>query len=130
LYYNSEIWFSTYTNNNVKHKIFVASANALKIYLHYQNLLTSFLHPCKITGRSTPMMITEYKFALQLFKVFNECTPIDEGAYLNLDQVNISRQTAFQINRNCTTKIGRNSLCNRFHQLNGKIPLTWLENII
>ena len=113
-------------NDNVKHKMFAASANALKMCQHYRNPMTSFIDLHKMTGRATPLMISDYNCALQLFKTFNEFTPIDEWIYLNLDQVNTSRQTTFQINRNCKTKIGRNSLCNRYHQLNGKIPLAWL----
>ena len=126
LYYNSEVWLSSYLNENVKHKLFVASANTLKMCKNYQCNMTSFIDLHKNLGRATPLMISDYKCALQLYKTFNECTPIDEWVYLNLDQVNTSRQTTFQINRNCKTRIGRNSLCNRFHQINGKIPFLWL----
>ncbi len=42
LFYNSEIWLSTYLIDYVKHKSFVASAYALKMFQNYQNQMTSF----------------------------------------------------------------------------------------
>ena len=126
LFYNSEVWLSMYMNDNIKHKLFVASAKALKVCQHYPDPLISFIELHKISKRATPMMISEYKCALQLYKTFNECQPINEWVHLNFYQVNTSRQTKFLINRSNRTKIGRHSLCNRFHQLNGKIPLEWL----
>jgi hypothetical protein len=126
LFYNSEVWLSMYMNDNVKHKLFVASANALKVCQHYPDPLISFLELHKISKRATPMMLSEYKCVLQLYKTFNECLPINEWVHLNFDQVNTSRQTKFLIDRSKRTKIGRHSLCNKFHQLNEKIPLEWL----
>ena len=123
LFYNSEVWMSMFLNDNVKNKLFVASSNALKICQHYPDRSISFLELHKITKRATPMMISEYKCALQLFKTFNECLPINEWVHMNFDQVITSRQTKFQINRSNRTKIGKHSMCNRFYQINGKIPL-------
>jgi hypothetical protein len=97
LFYNSEVWLSGYLNDSVKHKLFVASANALKMCRHYCDQSISFIELHKNTKRVTPMMLSEYKCALQLFKTFNECLPINE-----------------------------HSLCSRFYQLNGKIPQEWL----
>ena len=77
LFYNSEIWLSTYLNDNVKHKICVASANALKMCPHSLKLQ-------KFTGRVTPLLTSDYKCALQLFKTFNECLPLEEWVHLVL----------------------------------------------
>ncbi len=63
LFYNSEVWLSIYTNDSVKHKLFVASSNALKVCQHYPDRLTSFLDLRKISKRATPMMLSEYKLA-------------------------------------------------------------------
>jgi hypothetical protein len=65
----------------VKYKIFVASANALKMCQHSLKFY-------KITRRVTPMMVSDYKGALQLFKTFNECLPLEKWVHLNFDQVN------------------------------------------
>jgi hypothetical protein len=99
LFYNSEVWMSMFLNDNVKHKLFMASSNALKMCQHYPDRSISFLELHKITKRVTPMIINEYKCALQLFKIFNECIPINEWVRMNFDQVITSRQTEFQINR-------------------------------
>ena len=125
-YNNSEVWLSTYLTDSVKHKLFVASANALKMCQHYPDQSISFLELHKITKRATPMMLSDYKCALQLYKTYNHCLPMNEWLHLNIDQVITSRQIRFQINRSSRTRIGRHSMCNRFYQLNGKIPLAWL----
>ena len=126
LFYNSEVWLSMYLTDSVKHKLFVASGNALKMCQHYPDQSISFLELHKITKRATPMMLSDYKCALQLYKTYNHCLPMNEWLHLNIDQVITSRQTRFQINRSSRTRIGRHSMCNRFYQLNGKIPLAWL----
>jgi hypothetical protein len=126
LFYNSEVWLSMYLNDSVKHKLFVASANALKMCQHYPDQLISFLELHKITKSATPLMLSDYKYALQLYKTYNECLPINEWLHLNIDQAITSRQSKFQIYRSNRTKIGRHSMCNRYYQLNAKIPLAWL----
>jgi hypothetical protein len=72
----------------VKHKIFVASANALKMGQNYQNHMTSFYELHKITGKVTlmRMRISDYKCAPQLFKNFNKCLPVEELVHLNFDR--------------------------------------------
>jgi hypothetical protein len=97
LFYNSEVWLSMYLNDIVKHKLFVASANALKMCQHYPDQSISFLKLHKITKRATPLILSDYKCALQLYKTYNECLPIYELVHLNVDQVITSRQTKFQI---------------------------------
>ena len=49
LYYNSEVWHLPNLNQNSKHSLFVASANALKVCLHYPRLPYSYLDLHKIT---------------------------------------------------------------------------------
>ena len=68
LFYNSEVWLSMYLTDSVKHKLFIASANALKMCQHYPDQSISFLELHKITKRVTPMMLSDFKCALQLNK--------------------------------------------------------------
>jgi hypothetical protein len=53
----------------------------------------------KITNRATPEMMSQYKLALSLYKVFNDKTPINEWLHLNFTQINTSRQTHFMISK-------------------------------
>ena len=127
LMYNSEIWYSTNLKESDKHNLFVASAKALKMCLHYPKDNISYIEMHKSTKRATPEMYNVYKCAIQLFKLFNETNQTDEWCHLNLNIINTSRQKFFEIKLTNRTRIGLNSTCNKLHQLNGKIPLNWLN---
>ena len=77
--------------------------------------------------RATPEMFSLYKLSITLHKTFNEAIPETEWIGLNFDQVNMSRQRDFRILKINKLLIGRNILCNRFYELNGKIPLEWFN---
>jgi hypothetical protein len=72
-YFSTTLKFGTsrYLNENLKHKIFVASANALKLCLHYQYNNISYSDVHKKTKREIPSMIDDFECALQLYKTFN-----------------------------------------------------------
>ena len=127
LYYNSEVWQLPNLNLNSKHSLLVASANALKVCLHYPRFLYSFFDLHKITRRATPDMICKYKLALSLYKTFNDQLPYTEWLHLNFNQINTSRQVMFITQKNNNKKIGMNCLTNRYHYLNGVIPLDWMN---
>ena len=75
LFNNSEVWLSMYLTDSVKHTMFIASANALKMCQHYPDQSISFLELHKITKRATPMMLSDYKCALQLYKLITIACP-------------------------------------------------------
>ena len=127
LYYNSEVWHMPNLNQQSKHLLFVSSANALKVCLHYPSYLYSYHELHKMTGRATPEMMCNYKLALSLYKTFNDQLPYSEWLHLNFDQVNTTRQVTFITQRKNKKKIGMNCLTNRYHYLNNKIPLDWLN---
>ena len=72
-------------------------------------------------------MYCNYKLALLLHKVYNQCQPEHEWIEMNFSQTLMSRQTHFHVNKNNRLRIGLNSLCNRFHYINDKIELTLLN---
>ena len=127
LLYNSEIWHSSNLNINLKQNLLTASAKALKMCLHYPETRISHLNLHKMTDRATPAMYCDYKNSIQLFKLFNEKTPETEWLHLNSEIVNTTRQHFFEVRLNHRLRIGKNSLCNKLHDLNGKIPLDWLN---
>ena len=127
LFYNSEIWHLPNLNVNLKHALFVASANCLKMCLNYPNEMISYQDLHKLTNRATPEMLAHYKLALSLYKVFNDKSPLNEWLHLNFTQINTTRQTSFMTSKANKLKLGMNCLSNRFNHLNGKIPLLWLN---
>ena len=74
--------------------------------------------------RANPDRILMYKHALALFKLFNTTHHTIEWAALNLNQVNTSRQLHFITRKSNLKRVGLNALANRFHILNGLIPLS------
>ena len=127
LYYNSEVWHLGSLKSTVKNRLLSASANAIRVALHYPDPFISFIDLHKMVKRATPEMFSLYKLSITLYKTFNDAIPEIEWMGLNLDQVNMSRQSNFRILKNNRLLIGRNILCNRFYDLNGKIPLEWLN---
>ena len=102
-------------------------SNALKLAIHYSDPLISHARYHKITSRATPQMYSDFKLALLQYKTFNNRSPETEWVELNFAQSFSSRQTLFHVNKTNRLQIGLNNLCNRFHYLNDKIPLEWLN---
>ena len=114
-------------NQNLKHSVLVASANACKLALHYPNQMISYLNLHAILKRATPEMFCNYKLALQLYKTFNRSLPHEEWINLNFEQQITTRQTFFKMNSNNNLRVGLNAISNRFFYLNDKIPLEILN---
>jgi hypothetical protein len=110
-------------NQELKHSLFVASAGALKMCLHYDDPYVSFNEIHETTKRATPEMLCKYKLSFLLYKTFNEKVPEDEWLHLNDNIILTSRQTKFKCFKNNSLRIGLNCLANRFHHLNDMIPL-------
>ena len=94
---------------------------------HYKKNDVSYVDLHRISKRATPKQMSEYKLAIQLYKVFNDGVPNNEWINLNYEIVVTSRQSKFATRRLNNSRIGLNILVNRFHALNGKIPLDWLN---
>ena len=80
-----------------------------------------------ISGRALPDQMLNYKHAIQMYKLFNQCQP--ESEFINMN---------FQLNQNPRIKyanffmrqnynIGHNILLNRLAHLNDKIERSWLD---
>ena len=98
-----------------------------QIIITLSSSLISHLNLHRITKRATPCMISKYKLALQLYKIYNNKTPYEEWLHLNINHVLTSRQTNFIVNRDCKHTIGMNTITNRLHSLKNIIPLEWLN---
>ncbi len=62
-----------------------------------------------------------------LYRTSNEAIPKTEWVGLNFQQITMSRQREFKIVKSNNLAVGLYILCNRFHEINGKICLDWLN---
>ena len=102
------------------------SANALKLCLTKLPINTSFEAIHNLAKRGTASQMSNYKHALQLFKLFNS-NMSDDWVSLNDQQIFNGRNEHFQIVTKANYKIGRNLIVNRFRTLNNKINFSWLN---
>ena len=71
--------------------------------------------------------MSDYKHALQLYKLFNSTNMSDDWLSLNFQQNFNGRSDKLQIFNVSNYKVGRNLLVNRFRTLNNKIDYLWLN---
>ena len=128
LFYNSEIWQIPNLKTSLKQKLLSTSAKALKVCSKTFIDDISFFNLHRSFDRATPEQMMLYKLALSLFKIYNSNFNSIEFVMLNFNQIFTSRQTKFITSKSTHSKIGLNSLANRFYALNNKIPLDWLNH--
>ena len=105
-----------------------ASANALKLCLTKLPTNTSHQSIHNLAKRGTPTQMSDYKHALQLYKLYNSNSMTDDWVCLNDQQIFNGRNEHFQTIIKANYKIGRNLIVNRFRTLNNKIKYSWLND--
>ena len=103
-------------------------ANALKLCLTTLPPNTSFESIHSLAKRSTPVQMSMYKHALQLYKLFNSNNMSEDWISLNIQQNFNRRNNTIQLINASNYKVGRNLLVNRFLNLNNKINFTWFND--
>ena len=76
----------------------------------------------------TPVQMSTYKHALQLYKLFNSNNMSDDWISLNIQQNFNRRNKTIKLCNASNYKVGRNLLVNRFLNLNNKINFTWFND--
>ena len=113
LFYNSEIW------------------QTLKISECAQKLWTCGCYPLvnlhEMAGRAMLDKLTDYKLALQLYRVVNNQVQVQDWVNININNIQTRRQTTFMSKKSSRLRIGMNIISNRFYYLNGRICLYWLN---
>ena len=79
-----------------------------------------------LAKRGTPRM-SQYKHAIQLYKLHNSTSMTDDWVSLNTQQYFNGRNNKFQVFNMSNYKVGRNLLVNRFKSLNNKIDYLWFN---
>ena len=113
----------------MKQALLSISANALRSCMMSYNSELSFVKIHSICKKCTPTQIMSYQLSLSLYKSINQmydsCTTEHSSLLANI--VCTSRQLNFEIIRNNRTKIGMNTLSNRFYHISKLISLNNLN---
>ena len=91
------------------------------------DLRISFTQLHKQEKRATPMSFGKYKLSIQLFKIYNGGTMIEDWLDMNVQQNFNARNSKFHINDFSKLKVGNNILSNRLTCLNNEVELDWLN---
>ena len=94
---------------------------------HYGFNTATFETIHSLAKRGTPTQMSEYKHALQLYKLFNSTQMSDDWVSLNVQQNFNGRNEKIQVFHISNYKVGRNLMVNRFKILNNKIDYSWFN---
>jgi hypothetical protein len=84
-----------------------------------------------MSERDTPEMMCSYILDITLYLItINNQLTMEEWLHLNFSQLVNSRQVLLEKAKHINLDVGMNAVCNRFHYMNGQIPLEWFINII
>jgi hypothetical protein len=110
-------------NQNLKHLLLSASANALKVSYNTYDQSISYLELYIQSKRALPTELCVYKHSLLLYKVMREEQPKRDWIDLNFQMINTRRQLSFETRNTSNYKVGNIILSNRLSSLNKKIQL-------
>ena len=107
-YNNFEIWHIPMLKVNLKQRLMLASARALKTCMSYPDPMISFERLHQLNNRATPEKMMAYKLALKLYKTYNSNQHSFEWLAFNEGQILTSRQSKFLIRRVLSRLIATN----------------------
>ena len=123
------LWLTPELSSVMKHLLLSTSANALRTCMLSNNGLISFEAIHKSCKKCTLNQIMFFQISLQLHKTVNYisqfCTT--EHALLLNNVVCTGRQLKFETLRSNRTKIGMNTLSNKFYHISKMISLELLN---
>jgi hypothetical protein len=100
LFYSSEVWHLSNLNAELFKKLKRTSANALKICIQNVTPFTTHTEIHKLAKRCPPQNYCQYKYAILLYKLFNDCIPSLEHLHLNFQLVDNERCEYLAFTRN------------------------------
>ena len=127
MYYISEIWHLPTNTHHSKTLLMSASAAPLKLCTPQYDQSISYKSLHTLNNRATPNQMMHYKHAIQLFKLYNSENENNDWLDLFFNQNFNSRNNKVNFVDSSVYKIGKNTLTNRLHLLNNKIPYEWLN---
>ena len=127
LYYGAEVWHFSGLTRELHKKLKYASANALKLCTPDVTILSTHSEIHKMADRATPMKMCQYRHAILLYKMFNSIICENEFIQMNFQLFDNARNPKIVFIRNQNYDVGKNTLLNRFCDLNNMIDKSWLE---
>ena len=129
LYYNAVLWLTPELSSNMKQALISISANALRSCMMSYSSGISFITIHSLCKKYTPIQLMSYHLSLHLHKTLTEldryCTT--EHAALLDNIICTRRQISFEIIKTNRSKIGMNSLSNKFYHITKLISLSNLN---
>ena len=129
LYYNAVIWLTPELSSSMKQSLLSISANALRSCTMSKCTEISLERLHLICRKCTPSQIMSYQSSIRLYKTVNEifesCTSLSAELINNV--ICTGRQLNFEIIRNNRSKIGMNTLSNKFYHISKQISLDLLD---
>ena len=127
LYYGSEIWHILGRSMAQNRKLKLASANAIRACDKSLTIYNSRTQIHREAKRALPDQMLNYKHAITMYKLFNNCQPETEFIQLNFQLNQNQRITNANFFKRQNYDSGKNILLNRFTHLNDKIKKSWLD---
>ena len=123
------LWLTPELSSVMKQLLLSTSANALRTCMLSNNALISFEGIHKSCKKCTPNQIMFFQLALHVHKTINDISQLctTEHALLLNNVVCTSRQLKFETLRSNVTKIGMNTLSNKFYHISRMIGLDLLN---
>ena len=129
LYYNSVLWLTPSLGSALKQSLISISANALRSCMMSYSSEISFETIHKMCKKCTPAQIMSYQTSLHLHKTIGEIYESCSSEHVSLlnNIICTGRQLKFEVVRSNKSKIGLNTLSNKFYHINKLIGLDSLN---
>ena len=121
------IWHFSGLTRVLHKKLKYASANALKLCTPDVTIFNTHSEIHKMADRATPMKMCQYRHAILLYRMFNSIICENEFIQMNFQLFDNARNPKIVFTRNQNYDVGKNTLLNRFCDLNNMIDKSWLE---
>jgi len=129
LYYGAPVWLSRSLHSANQKKLLRASAGLIKSCIENQDWnLVSFSDLHQLSGKATPMMMSDYFQAMTLKNIVKHSTPDLVWAKLQMNYRLNRRTGAITFGNGSTNLYGRNNFGNRVQHVSNKLPAGW-ENM-
>ena len=126
-YYGCQIWFLPSLHKNLKKKLLNASTMILRsaFFLHDWQISNTDLH--FLVGRATPAQYCKYTHAIAMFNVFKHECPTNVWLNAQFNFFFHERKNQILFTSNNLSRVGFNSLSNRFTSVCHSLCFDWLS---
>ena len=126
-YYGCQIWFLPSLHKSLRQKLLSLSALVLRsaFFLHDWKISNVDLHA--LVGRATPLQYCKYSHAIAMYNVLKHECPSNVWLSAQFNFFFHERKNQVLFTSNNSTRVGFNSLSNRFHFVCRMLEFDWLS---